>query len=265
MAPSAAPFPTPYAGTYYPIFGNWTEPTQQMRFDLVSTLFIAFAHAYPVGSKDDGTTGATLQFEQGQPDQEARLQTLVSVARQVNKNIKIMLSLGWNLNDWTYISGDCTLAQPMFPASVVAMVNKYGLDGFDIDDENIGSGGTSGNISAADFATVVSSIRGLLGEDQYLSITPADNGPPYMPITPQNMTSFNLINCQNYGSYVAKQVPPGYSGLIAYGLLAGRPFPSLPAGYGGAFNWNLPDDAAYGYSTTSSIAAAVGYPPKLGS
>jgi chitinase len=265
MTPSAAPFPTPYAGTYYPLYGAWTEPTAQMRFDLVSTLFIAFAHAYPVGSKNDGTTGATLQLEQGQPNQETRLLTLVRVARKVNPNIKIMLSLGWNLNDWTYISGDCTLAQPMFPASVVALVNKYGLDGFDIDDENIGPGGTSGNISPVDFATVVSRIRTLLRENQYLSITPADNGPPYMPITTQNMNSFNLINCQNYGSYGAQQIPAGYPGLVAYGLLAGNPFGSLPAGYRGAFNWTLPDDAAYGYSTTRSIAAAVGYPPKPGS
>lgn len=127
MAPSAAPFPTPYAGTYYPMYGAWQEPNEQMRFDLVSTLFIAFAHAYPVGPRKDGTIGATLQLEQGQPDQETRLLTLVRVARKVNQNIKIMLSLGWNLNDWTYISGDCTLAQPMFPASVVALINKYGL------------------------------------------------------------------------------------------------------------------------------------------
>jgi chitinase len=263
MEPSAVPFPTPYAGSYYPLYGAWTKPTEQMRFDLVSTLFIAFAHAYPVGAKKDGTTGATLQLEQGQPEQEQRLLTLVSVARKVNPNIRIMLSLGWNLNDWTYISGDCTLAQPMFPASVVALVNQYGLDGFDIDDENIGPGGSSGNISPADFATVVSRIRTLLRVNQYQSITPADNGPPYMPITPQNMNSFNLINCQNYGGYDVKKVPAGYPGLVALGLLAGHTLGgSLPAGYGGAFDWSLPDDAARAYITTRSIAAAVGYPPK---
>jgi hypothetical protein len=259
--PSISPFPTPYAGSYYPIFGTWTEPNEQTRFDLVSTLLIAFAHAYAVGAKPDGTTGATLQLEKGQPDQEKRLLKLVSVARTVNPKIRILLSLGWNLNDWTYISGDCTLAQPMFPPSVVALVNKYGLDGFDIDDENIGPGGTSGNISPANFALVASRIRTLLRENQYQSITPANNGPPYMPITPQNMNSFNLINCQNYGGYDASQIPAGYTGLVAYGLLAGNTYTNKP-GYKGAFDWALPDDAKKGYPTTKSIAAAVGYPPK---
>jgi chitinase len=253
-------FPTPYAGTYYPIY-DWTEPTTQMPFDKVSVLFIAFAHAYPVGSKGDGTTGATLQLEHNQPDQEARLQTVVKIARGVNKNIKILLSLGWNLNDWTYISGDCTLPRPLFPTSVVELVSKYGLDGFDIDDENIGPGGTSGDISPSDFATVVSSIKSKLNEDQYLSITPAANA-VYMPITTENMDSFDLINCQNYGAYDRELVPAGYNGLIAYGVLASMGFTGgLPAGYGGIFAWTLPDDAASGYTTTNNIAKAVGYPP----
>jgi hypothetical protein len=53
----------------------------------------------------------------------------------------------------------------------------------------------------------------------------------------------------------------------AYGLVTsdGRPLNRLPAGYGGAFNWTLPDDAPNGYPITRSIAAAVGYPPNPGS
>jgi hypothetical protein len=136
------------------------------------------------------------------------------------------------------------------------------LDGFDIDDESIGQGGRSGDISPSDLATVVSRIKSKLSKDQYLSVTPAANN-VYMPITPQNMNSFDLVNCQNYGDYSRGLVPAGYQGLIAFGVEASRGFTGgLPAGYGGVFNWTLPEDAASGYATTNTIANAVGYPPR---
>src|SRR5215467_10388025 len=67
-----------YAGTYYPLYnsgvGQWIEPTDSMPFDKVSAIYAAFAHAYPQDN------GAVFAFEQGQPDEPARLAELEQVA-----------------------------------------------------------------------------------------------------------------------------------------------------------------------------------------
>ncbi|HLM69701.1 MAG TPA: hypothetical protein VK358_19315, partial [Longimicrobium sp.] len=68
--------PTPYAGTYYPIYNSgvkqYIPPTPDMPFGQVSAIFVAFAHAYPAGTGP----GAQLQLEQGQTEEPARLQLL---------------------------------------------------------------------------------------------------------------------------------------------------------------------------------------------
>lgn len=91
---SSQAFPTPYAGTYYPIYNSgvkqYIPPTPDMPFAQVSAIFVAFAHAYPAGTGP----GAQLQLEQGQTEEPARLQLLTSVARKVNPNVKILISLG---------------------------------------------------------------------------------------------------------------------------------------------------------------------------
>ncbi len=265
------PFPTPYAGSYYPIYNSgvnqYIPPTQTMPFNKVSALFVAFAHAYPVGNG----SGAALQLEQGQPDEPIRLPNLVSIARQVNNNIKILISLGWGKNDWTYISDDLTSGTNNFPVSVVALIRQYGLDGFDIDDESIGR--SSGSITQDNFNKVIQNIRNALDEASvqdmkpyFMTITPAF-GSPY--ITSNNMLCFDLINCQCYGGSLPDNITAlGYSkkqiawGINSEGCNAG--FPSLEQyeGLAGIFNWTMSADSICdNFKYTQEIAQAVGYPP----
>ena len=64
---SRSAFPTPYAGTYYPIYNSgvnqYIVPTPLMPFRKVSAIFVAFAHAYPF-NPSDLSQGATLMLEQ---------------------------------------------------------------------------------------------------------------------------------------------------------------------------------------------------------
>jgi hypothetical protein len=225
-------FPTPYAGTYYPLYNSgvnqYIPPTPDMPFDKVSAIFAAFAHAYPV----TGTNGAALQLEQGQPDEPARLSGLVSFARKANPRIKILISLGWGTNDWTYISADFTNNVNNFPSSVVALIRQYQLDGFDIDDESIN--GSSGSISQSDFDAVIQNLRKALdsagaadGKPYYLTITPADGSGQ---VDSANMDCFDLINAQCYGgSYPSNFTGLGYPlSQIAWGIDTEGCSPNFP-------------------------------------
>lgn len=267
---SSQPFPTPYAGTYYPIYNSgpnqYIPPTPDMPFDKVSAIFAAFAHAYPTGTGP----GAQLQLEQGQPDEPARLQLLGSVARQVNPNIKILISLGWGHEDWTYISDDYTSGTNSFPSSVVALIRQYGLDGFDIDDEEIG--GSSGSITQPNFNAVVQNLRNALdaagqtdGKTYYLTIAPAFGT---AQVTQDNMGNFNLINAQCYGrSRPSQFIELGYParqiawGIDTEGCAPAYPSPSEYQGLAGIFNWTISADSTCNFRYTKQIAADVGYPP----
>lgn len=266
---SRSAFPTPVAASFYPIYNSgvnqYIPPTPAMPFAVVSALFVAFAHAYPVG----GTGAAELQLEQGQPEEPARLQLLTSVARVVNPAIKILISLGWEHGDWSYIAADYTSGANNFPASVVALVRQYQLDGFDIDDESIN--GSSGSISQPDFDAVIQNIRQALD-----AASAADGKPYYMTITPasgtgqvdaQNMGCFDLINPQCYGgSFPSDFTALGYPlAQIAWGIDTEECSPSFPdqsqyQGLAGIFNWTMSSDSACDYKYTQQIASDVGYP-----
>lgn len=268
---SRAAFPTPYAGTYYPLYNSgvkqYIPPTSSMPFKRVSALFAAFAHAYPV----PGGKGAQLLLERGQPDQSNRLEGLIAFARAANPGIKILISLGWGHNDWTYISDDHTSGTHYFPESVKQLVRKYKLDGFDIDDESIG--GTSGTITQPDFDAVVRRLRNTLDEagridkkPYYLTITPAGG---VAHVSKENMDCFDLINAQCYGgSYPHHFTDLGYPrNQVAWGIDSepGTPlFPTPPdyKGLAGIFNWSLSADSAHQFRYTVRIADAVGYPKK---
>lgn len=263
-----AALPTPFAGSYYPIYNagvnQYITPTTSMPFDQVSTLFVAFAHAYPT---DEGQ-GATLQLEHGQPLEPTRLSLLVKVARQVNPNIKILISLGWGHNDWSYISTDYTSGTNDFAPSIVQLIRQYGLDGFDIDDESIN--GSSGHITQDNFNAVVQNIRQALDQ-----ASTADNKPYAFTITPafgtaqvtkENMSNFDQINCQCYGgSQPSDFTALGYPrnqlawGIDSEGCSANFPTPSEYDGLAGIFNWTFSADSACNFKYTEMIAQAVGY------
>jgi len=272
---AAGPFGTHYAGTYYPIYnsgvGQYIPPETSMPFDKVSTIFVAFAHAY-----QDGKQAAELRLQEDQPDEANRLSLLTKVAREVNPDVKILISLGWGMNDWTYISQDYN-RENRFPASVVDLIRQYGLDGFDIDDESIG--GSSGSISQNDFNGVIQNIRDALdrasrkdGKPYYLTITPAFGN---AQVSQKNVHNFDLINVQCYGetdyTLCSGKAFPDITSLgypkdkIAWGIRAksGCPWPSSSEleGLAGIFDWTMSRDSASNppYKFTKEIAKKVGY------
>lgn len=260
----ASSFPGPVAGAYYPIYnsgvGQYMPPTTSMPFNKVSLLWVAFAHAYP---KDQG---ALLDFEDTQPDEINRLPLLVKTAQEINPKIKILISLGWGHNDWSYINSDYENKANVFVDSVIHFIRTYHLDRFDIDDESIN--GSSGYISQENFNGVIRNLRAALDkagqEDSkhyYLTITPAFGR---AQVDANNMNYFDLINTQNYGGsypsdftilgYPANQIVQGIDSEWSCSL-------GLPQteGFAGIFNWTMSADSACQFTYTNKIADKVGY------
>lgn len=272
-----ATFPTPVAGTFYPIYNSgikqYLPPSPEMPLDKVSVIFVAFAHAYRFPEAD--SRGATLQLEQGQDEEHDRLLGLVEYARTANAGIKILISLGWEHDDWTFISDDHTSGTNLFPASVVELVRKYQLDGFDIDDEGIGKQGPSGNIEKEDFDAVVRKVRAGLdaaaeqdGKPYFFTVTPAFG---LAQVNKDNMDCFDLINVQTYAlfnptvddfkdlGYPPEQINWGVDCQDCDTKEITYPAPKHYKGLAGIFNWTITADAACSYQFTKRIADDVGY------
>lgn len=271
-------FPMPYAGTFYPIYnsgpGQWIEPNATMPFQRISAIFIAFAHAYPLGN------GAIFTYEAGQPDEPSRVTLLSQVARSINPSIKILISLGWGKNDWAYINNDYINHANLFVPSVINFIRTNNLDGIDIDDEEIG--GATGDIPQANFDGVIANLRNALnyaslqdGKQYYLTITPAGNnsqpgGIENTQIDTQNANSFNLINIQTYynGSetfgedFLNNLIAIGYPPTqIANGIDTENCNPVFPSylNLAGLFNWNMTADSACNFQYTVELANLVSY------
>ncbi|HHF7374184.1 glycoside hydrolase family 18 protein [Legionella bozemanae] len=275
-------FPLPYAGTYYPIYnfgaGQWLPPNQVPipPFNRVSAIFVAFAHTYA------WQNGAIFTYEEGQPNEPARLALLVQSARIGNPNIKILISLGWGKKDWTYINNDYVNHANIFVPSVIQFIRSNHLDGLDIDDESIGD--SSGSIPQANFDGVIANLRNALnyaslqdGKPYYLTITPAGNndepgGIAATQVDILNARSFDLINIQTYfadGSwgkdFFNALVAIGYpKKQIANGIDVQETNcdPDYPPyiGLAGIFNWNMTKDSTCSnYANTVTIANLVGY------
>lgn len=275
-------FPLSYAGTFYPIYnsgtGQWVPPNQSPLppFKRVSTIFVAFAHAYAQQN------GAIFNYEQGQPDEPARLALLVQTARAANPNIKILISLGWGKDDWTPINNDYVNHANIFVPSVLQFIRANHLDGLDIDDESIGR--SSGSIPQDNFNGVIANLRNALnyaslqdGKPYYLTITPAGNndepgGIEGTQVDIINAKSFDLINIQSYFA-TGKWDVDFFNALVAIGypkkqIANGIDVqttdcnPDFPPyiGLAGMFNWNMTQDSACSdYANTITLANMVGY------
>ena len=279
LLPSTVHRTAHYAGTFYPLYnsgpGQWIVPTSSMPFDKVSDILVAFAHAYPKGK------GATLEFEENQPKEAARLAQLEHVARAKNRHIKILVTLGWGHRDWDYIAHDRANKAGLFVPSVIAFLKSNHLDGFDIDDESIGWPDT-GTISQHDFDAVVGELRHELdkasapGHTFYLVITPAGDsdepgGIDRTQIDAANVKKFDWINLQTYWSSIwSENMIDALTALkyprerIAVGVNTERCHPDFPYSYDGLkgiFNWNMSGDSACKFTYTKQIATDVGYPP----
>jgi len=282
---SRPPFPTPYAGAYYPIYGHskneYLEPTDSTPFDKVSALFFAFAHAYPLLMNDPGSDlrkGALLDFERGQPEEPDRVRKVMDFARRKNPGILFIISLGWGHDDWTYISSDYTSGRNNFPASVVSFVREHQFDGFDIDDESIGNDpekcyASSGCITQESFNGVIARIRTGLdeassadGKPYYLTITPAFGT---QHVTKENHAQFDLINPQSYADGTGTELFTKLGASekqISWGIDSERsrvnyPSPKDYQDLAGIFDWSMSADSnrELAFEYTNRIARDVGY------
>jgi hypothetical protein len=274
-------FPRPYAGTFYPIYnsgvGQWLPPNQAPfpPFNRVSTILVAFAHVYKQQN------GAIFTYERGQTEQSTRLALLVQSARAANSNIKILMSLGWNQNDWGSINTDYVNHANIFVPSVIQFIRTNNLDGIDIDDESIG--GTTGSIPQANFDGVIANLKNALnyaslqdGKPYYLTITPAGNnsepgGIGDTQVDALNAKSFDLINIQTY--FDEAWAEEFFDALVALGypktqiangvdVELSNCNPDFPPyiGLAGLFNWNMTrDSTCSNYANTITIANIVGY------
>ncbi|MCF6807238.1 glycosyl hydrolase family 18 protein [Thiotrichales bacterium 19S9-12] len=245
----------PQAGSFYPIYNSgenqYIEPKLWMPFEKVSTLYLAFAHAYPYPSSD--SKAAILKVEEGQPDESNRIKEIVKIAKKANPKIKILISLGWNTysTDWGYINNDYVSGTNLFPKSIVHFIMKYNLDGFDIDDESV----HSSVISQENFTAVMKNIRReldmaskQLGRTLYFTITPAGG---IANVTADNQMCFNMINTQNYGGSYPYQFTssplnvPGDRLAAGYNSEGCHEYRELPSsdGIAGLFNWSFSADS----------------------
>ncbi|KAM0788680.1 hypothetical protein ACM66B_002777 [Microbotryomycetes sp. NB124-2] len=148
------------AGGYY---ADWTYedlPINKIDFDRYD--LINFSFAVPTSTFD-------VEFIGWNSDQ--LLRQLVATAH--DRNTKVLIAIGgWSSSQ--YFS-DAVLSQnrATFVANIVKMVNKYGVDGVDIDWEYPGTQGADGNVvrsvDTANFLLFLQALRKALGSKMHIS------------------------------------------------------------------------------------------------
>ena len=82
--------------------------------------------------------------------------------------IKVVLALGGGGAHWTGLSSEQNITN--FVNSLISLVNEYGFDGVDLDNEDSGMLGSQTGIDY--YKSAIIALRGALGEDKILTITP---------------------------------------------------------------------------------------------
>lgn len=139
-------------------------------FDKCNLLVLAFVHAVQQNGVyvAQFTNWRDNDFPLDPNDTDTdRVKLIVKTARAKNPSIKIVISLGWGTND----AGNAASTPGPFADSVRAIVQTYGLDGFDIDYE-------STDVEASDMLVLAQQLQQSLGKvtpkrDMVMTITPA--------------------------------------------------------------------------------------------
>jgi len=166
-------------GQYFGIFhgadkDGFAKIVAAAPFDKCNLLILAFVRTVSHGADNVAvfTNWRDNDFfcAPGDTDRE-RMKLVVDTARAKNKSIKILVSLGWGYNDVCMAA----LTPGPFADSVAAIVQDYGLDGFDIDYESVGS------VMANDMVTLTQALKQSLARvtpkgEMILTITPAETG-----------------------------------------------------------------------------------------
>jgi hypothetical protein len=170
------------AGHYFGFFNGVSKEHYERivaaaPFDACNLLILAFVHTAQSGDNQVAvfTNWRDNQQPAGPGDlDEDRVALVVETARKKNPQIKILISLGWGGANDVY----CATRTPgPFAQSVAAIVQKHGLDGFDIDYESIDQ-----RVQPGDVLTLAQRIRSALG-----TVTPARQ--MIMTITPAYTTA----------------------------------------------------------------------------
>ncbi len=120
-------------GHFFGIFDdNWEQRLRDNTpFDKMDMVFIAFAHPYD----HDGDGRYELGYENAHQDppftDQERIDQIVSLAREKNPGIKLLISEGASMQDYWKSAQD----PEVFANSVVSMMRYHDLDGFDMDYE----------------------------------------------------------------------------------------------------------------------------------
>lgn len=193
--------------------------------DMVSVCWVntvpTSATTVPAG---DGSTYTVQLYQKTHPDgstNEQYLQWLVQDARSANPNVKILLMLGYNTADeiTQVFSGDPSQWQQdatAFADNLVAYLQHYDLDGFDVDWEwPVSSAGTSQQFAL--FFTAIRTAFRAQSRYYYLTLSPADVGT--LDAATVN-DSFDFVTLQLYSGFTNPSdfTSAGVSqGLLAYG------------------------------------------------
>lgn len=188
---------------------------------------------------------------------EDRVKLIVATARAKNPSIKILISLGWGNNDAVMASE----TPQAFAEGIQDIVQTYGLDGFDIDYEDIDP---QNGFNAGKLITLTQWIRRQLDQvtpkrQMIMTITPADE----TALNAQVLNQFTYTMPQSYGhggndttvDWYEQQL--GSFAKIVYGLsgegyTTGDPLPDNPTKYvadaksngaAGVFSWRLDTDS----------------------
>jgi hypothetical protein len=235
-------------------------------FDFCNLLILAFVWIH-----DDGGiyipkfgTFRDNNFNGGKPapddTDEDRVKLIVATARAKNPGIKILISLGWGNND-TVLASETPQA---FAEGIQNIVQTYGLDGFDIDYEDISP---QNGFDAGKMITLAQWIRRQLDQvtpkrPMIMTITPADE----TALNAEVLNQFTYTMPQSYGhggngttvDWCEQQL--GSFAKIVYGLsgegfVNGDPSPDDPTQYvadakknsaAGVFSWRLDTDTMTG-------------------
>ena len=128
----------------------------------------------------------------------ARLDSIVAL-RQINPDLKIMLSAGgWGAGNFSEMAADSAL-RAKFAEDCLAKVERYGLDGIDIDWEyptSSSSGISSSPDDTENFTLLMKQLRETLGSDRLLTLATIWSG-KYIDF-PAIMPYVDFVNIMSY-------------------------------------------------------------------
>ncbi|KAH6912114.1 glycoside hydrolase superfamily [Coprinopsis sp. MPI-PUGE-AT-0042] len=170
----------PLYAAYYPGWASGSNPPEGLNYSKFDVLFYAFV--MPNASNGVNWDGS-----------ESVLSRLVNSARKANTGTKIVLSVGgWGGSYWFSQATSNSANRTKFANALMAIVNRYNLDGLDLDWEypnSAGAGNPHGPNDAANLLSFMKLLRQQMGPSRILSAAVAhmpwlgSNGAPLKSVS----------------------------------------------------------------------------------